>query len=188
MSQCTVMPFASASWRSRRIVLRLRAFSAPRNRRSVRKAVILPMKLLIVALQISEPAEQAVFGSVANVTWTPEAPESPHNSIRPRPSARGRRRIGSVTDQEPAAGRRRERHRHLEFGIVAAAGALIGVGPAAIEDVFAARMALEIARRRGDQRAVGRLASTCCGCQPVRPPTDFEASKADRKSCDKKGL
>src|SRR5262245_1636986 len=41
--------------------------------------------------------------------------------------------------EEAAAGRWRERHRHLELGIVAAAGALVGVGPAMIEHIFALR-------------------------------------------------
>jgi hypothetical protein len=41
------------------------------------------------------------------------------------------------TRQEAPPGRRRERHRDLELGIVVAAGPLVGVGPAVVEDVLA---------------------------------------------------
>ena len=57
--------------------------------------------------------------------------------------------------QEPAAGRRRERHRDLQFRVIAAAGMRIGLRPAVVEHVFAARVALEVAGRGGNERAVG---------------------------------
>ena len=56
MSQCTVMPGASASRRSRRMVLRLRADSASRNRVEAGVAGVLPMELLVGAV------EEAVLG------------------------------------------------------------------------------------------------------------------------------
>src|SRR5580700_6492399 len=58
-------------------------------------------------------------------------------------------------DQEPASGCRRERHGDLQLWIIAAAGALIGLGPAAVEHIFPARMALHIAGRGGEQRSAG---------------------------------
>ena len=48
-------------------------------------------------------------------------------------------------DQEPRSGGRRERNRDLQLGIITPAGALIGVGPAAVEHVFALRVGLQIA-------------------------------------------
>ncbi len=56
--------------------------------------------------------------------------------------------------QQPAPARRRERHRDLQLRVIAAAGSLVGFGPAAVEDVFAARVALEVAGRGAKQRAV----------------------------------
>ena len=79
----------------------------------------------------------------------------PASSIRP--AARPRRTAsarspGATSSRRPGGGR--ERHRHLELRIIAAAGALIGVGPAGIEHVFAARVGLQIARHDAGDRAV----------------------------------
>ena len=54
-------------------------------------------------------------------------------------------------DEEPASGDGRERGGDLEFRVVAAAGALVGVGPGMIEYIFALAVALEIGRCGGDQ-------------------------------------
>ena len=62
--------------------------------------------------------------------------------------ARALGRVGG--DQEPASGDWRERHGHLELGIIVAAGALVGVGPGVVEDILALAVALEIAGRGGD--------------------------------------
>jgi hypothetical protein len=56
--------------------------------------------------------------------------------------------------QQPLARHRRERHGDLQLGIIVSAGALEGVGPAVIEDIFALAVGLEIGRRRGEQRPV----------------------------------
>ena len=55
--------------------------------------------------------------------------------------------------EQATAGRRRERHRDLELGIVVAAGALEGLGPAAVEHVFAARMRLQVTGRDAEHLA-----------------------------------
>ena len=59
-----------------------------------------------------------------------------------------------VADEKAASGCRRERHRDLKLGVILAAGALIGFGPAGIEDILAAGMALQISERDSDQCAV----------------------------------
>ena len=46
------------------------------------------------------------------------------------------RRIGAGPDQQPRTGNRRERHRDLELGIVAPAGALEGVLPAPVNEAL----------------------------------------------------
>src|SRR5262245_48206382 len=58
--------------------------------------------------------------------------------------------------QQAPPGCGRERHRYLELGIVVAAGALIGVGPAMVEYVFALRMGLGIAGHSAEE-LVARL-------------------------------
>jgi hypothetical protein len=59
------------------------------------------------------------------------------------------------THQKAAAGCRREWHRDLKFWVVAAAGALIGVGPAVVEDIFALRVGFHIARHGAEQFVLG---------------------------------
>ncbi len=123
-----------------------------------RKAAVLPVKLLIVALEEAALAEQRPFrfrheGDVRRGRLAQPA------ELDKALGERGFRqhRLRARRDQQAAAGRRGERHRDLELGIIAAAGALIGVGPAGIEDVFAARMGFEIAGRDADDGAVGGL-------------------------------
>ncbi len=84
-----------------------------------------------------------------------------------RVGARARR------DQQPPSRGGRERHRHLEFRIIAAAGALIGVGPAGVEHVFAARVGLQIARHDPGDRAVVRLRD-----EMLRLPAGARAGRA----------
>ena len=62
VSHATSMPGSSASLRSRRIVLRLRDDSAAQEIVEGRVAVILPVELLVGALQEAVLAEQAPFG------------------------------------------------------------------------------------------------------------------------------
>ena len=53
--------------------------------------------------------------------------------------------VNAVADQQPRSRRRRERNRNLQLRIVPPAGALIGIGPAAVEDIFALRVRFQIA-------------------------------------------
>ena len=55
--------------------------------------------------------------------------------------------------QEARAGHRRERDRGLELGVIAAARALVALGPAVIEHVLALGMVFEIHRHGADERA-----------------------------------
>src|ERR1051326_1265439 len=66
---------------------------------------------------------------------------------------------------------RREGNARLKLGIVAAAGALEGVGPAPIEYVFALRMALQVER----QQALD--ATIALDHQMTRPPTGARRSR-----------
>ena len=50
-------------------------------------AGIFPVELLVGALQEIEFAEETESGSVAKVTWTPEAPSMRHSSTSPAASA-----------------------------------------------------------------------------------------------------
>src|SRR5690625_1611826 len=57
----------------------------------------------------------------------------------------------SRMNQQTRAGDRGEGNAALEFGIVIAAGAFIGIRPAPVENVFPVGMALEVERRRTQQ-------------------------------------
>ena len=150
------MPFWSASWRSRRMVLRLRDASAAEEIVEAAIAGILPVELLVGALQEAELAQEAVFvfGREGDVY----AGRAVDAAKLDEPAGERLARIARVRTgphQEPAAGRRRERHRDLQFRIIVAAGVGIGLRPAVVEHIFAARMALQVAGRRGNERAVG---------------------------------
>ena len=91
-------------------------------------------------------------------------------------------------DQQSTPARRRKRHRDLKLGIIAAARALVGFGPAVIKHVFPTRVRFQIARATPSTWPSSVSASRCCGCQPVLAETDFEISRQDRKAWDMKGL
>ena len=76
----------------------------------------------------------------------------------------------------------------LQLGVIAAAGALVGFGPAGIEHVFAARVGFQIAGHDAEHAPSSVSATRCCGCQPVRAVAEPEASSADRKACEMNGL
>ena len=120
-----------------------------------RIALIFPVELLVGALQESEFAEETKFRlsrerhvnargafDAAKLDQTGRQHIADFSRMRSRPH------------QQPAPARRRERHRHLQLRVITSAGALIGFGPAAVEDVFAARVAFEVAGRGAKQRAV----------------------------------
>jgi hypothetical protein len=71
--------------------------------------------------------------------------------LRPRPG------------QQTGARGRGERHADLQFGVIAAAGALIGVGPTVVEDVFALGMRFQIAGRDTQNLPVGVLSGQVLG-------------------------
>src|SRR4029078_871395 len=64
---------------------------------------------------------------------------------------------GRRADQEPLAGRWVKWHGDLELGTAPATGPLVGLGPAAVENVFAPRVRLQIAGHRADEGAVRSL-------------------------------
>ena len=137
-------------------------------------AAILPVELLVVALQEAALAEQAPFrlGQEGDVRRRQLVCRGDLDQGIGKGAAHGlRQRAGA--DEQARAGHRRERHRHLQFGVIVAAGVLEGLGPAMVEDVFAARMALHVAGRGAQKGAVGAL-----GQQVARLPA---GAAADRK-------
>ena len=136
-------------------------------------AVIVPVKLLVVALQEAVLAQKLRFGlagkghvhggGVGRVAQR-------HQSARERGS--DPLAIDAVADQQPRAGGGRKGHRGLQFRIIASAGALIGIRPAAVEDVFALRMRFQIAGHDA-----GDLAVEPCQEMP-RPPAGAGAGRA----------
>ena len=78
-----------------------------------------------------------------------------HSATSPRASASPiRSRVDALADQQARAGRRRKGNRGLQFRIIASAGAFIGIGPAAVEHVFALRVGFQIAGHNAGDRAV----------------------------------
>ena len=117
-------------------------------------AGIVPVKLLVVAQQEAVPAQKLCLclagkrhmhgGGVGRVAQR-------HQPARQRGS--DPLAIDAVADQQPRAGGGRKGHRSLQLRIIAAAGALIGIRPAAVEDVFALRMRFQIAGHDADDLA-----------------------------------
>ena len=115
------------------------------------------MKLLSGALQEPARAERLPFraGGKSDVERRGSGffakCAKPGNERLPRRFAVPRR------DEQPAAGDRRERHRDLQLWIIGQSRAVIGIGPAMIEDVLAHGMGLQIGRRGGGETAAGVL-------------------------------
>ena len=118
-------------------------------------AFIVPVKLLVVAQQEAVLAQKLRFrlagkghmhgGGVGRVAQR-------HQAARERGS--DLLAIDAIADQQPWAGGGRKRHRGLQFWIIAPARALIGIRPAAVEDVFALRMRFQIAGHDAGDLAV----------------------------------
>jgi hypothetical protein len=121
-------------------------------------AGILPVELLIGALQESEFAQEAVFGLGRERDMHPRSAIDAAELDKPAGQcSAGVACPRAGPHQEPAAGRRREGDSDLQFRIVVAASMGVRLGPALVEDIFAARMAFEIAGRCGHERTVGGL-------------------------------
>ncbi len=121
-------------------------------------AVILPVELLVGALQEAARAERGPFrlGEEGDVRGRQIV------AARDFGETVGQRALhgggeGAGAGEQARAGDRCEGHRDLELGIVIAAGTLIGLGPALVEDIFALRVGLHIAGCGAEQGAVGRL-------------------------------
>src|ERR1700722_15835782 len=135
-------------------------------------ALILPMKLPSQALQESRRGEQLVFrlGRKGHMQRRDFRPLGDLDHRRRQEASGFRRRAGA--DQQPVAGHRRERHRHLEFGVITSAGAFISLGPAVVEHVFAVGVAFQIHRRRGHEIAVAVFER-----EMLRQPAGFGAGR-----------
>ena len=132
------------------------------------------MELLVVALQEAAFAEQAPFrlGQEGDVRRRQLVSRGDLDQGIGKAAAHGLRQRAGAHEQA-WAGHRREWHRHLQFGVIVAAGMLEGLGPAVVEDVFAARVAFYVAGRGAQKGAVGAL-----GQQMPRLPA---GAGADRK-------
>ena len=150
-----VMPLATASRRSRLIALRWRELR--RGEEIVEAAVILvvPMELLIGPLQEAVARQQFPFGFACECHVHGRGFRrlaKPNETSRQ--SAADFVLIDVVADQEARAGRRRKGNRGLQFRIIAAARAFIGIRPAAVEHVLALRMRFQIAGHDAGDHAV----------------------------------
>ena len=105
------------------------------------------------------------------MTWIEEAFVCLRSSRKPAISASRAPGGASRRDQQPAPGHRRERRGDLKLGIVAPAGALVGVGPGVVEHIFALAVALEIAGRGGDDPPA-RVLDHDMRRRPARSPAD----------------
>jgi hypothetical protein len=76
----------------------------------------------------------------------------------------------------------------LEFRVIAAAGALIGVGPAMVEDILALGMRFQITGRDPQNSSVGVLCGEMLGLPAGAGDRRLRRFERDRKSCETKGL
>ena len=113
------MPGASASRRSRLMVLRLRAESA--SRKSLETRIAWFSQWNCWSVRCRKPCRRAALpfrlGQEREVDRGGRVPVAEFDQPGDQAVA-DRCGAGAGADQEPAAGRRRERHRHLQFGIV----------------------------------------------------------------------
>jgi hypothetical protein len=155
VSQSMLMPFSSAARRS----LLHRLALARRQRLEeilvVGIAVVDEVELLVGAMQIALRLQHAdLFAGHERDVSRGDA-EPAHDLLQ----ALGhgilhRQSLVAVGNQKPRAGCRRERDGALQLRIITAAGALEGIGPAVVEDIFALAVVLEIAGQGADKTPV----------------------------------
>ena len=154
-----------------------------------RKTLVVPVKLLVGALQEAVLGEKFPFGFAReghmHRRGLADAAQRDEAACERRADLLA---IDVVADQEARAGRRRERNRALQLRIIAAAGALIGIGPAAVEHVFALRMRFQIAGHDADdpvRRSSQSGAAVPSRCAAMAEP---DSSTAEKKAWETKGL
>src|SRR2546423_11716554 len=111
-----------------------------------RVAFMVPVKLLVVALQEAVRPQKLRFrlagegdvhgGGIGRIAERLQAARERGSDLLA---------IDPVADQQPWTGRWRKGHRGLQLWIIASARALIGIRPAAVEDIFALGMRFQIA-------------------------------------------
>ena len=151
-----VDPLDGDAGRSRLLALLAHGLALARGERGeevveVRVAGVVPVELLVRALQepvLAQPAPLAlaqegdVHARHAVALGTAVAAAAASSASSPPPRAR--------PHQQAAPRHRREGHGDLQLGIVAAAGALVGIGPGVVEDVLALAVRFGVAGRAGD--------------------------------------
>src|SRR5208282_5867591 len=116
-------------------------------------AAVVPMELLALALEEAGRAEcePLLLGREGDVErGDAEPPRHLDHAGDERLARAGR---GRGVDEQARPGDRREGDRDLQLGVIAPAGALVRLGPAVIEDIFAVGVALEVHGCRGDEPA-----------------------------------
>ena len=126
-----------------------------KKRLEARVTGVLPVELLVRTLEVAACAEEFPFRFGREGDVNRGAAGTPTH-VRERIGEMRAHGIGlrARSREQPAACCRRERHGHLELRIIAASGALIGLRPAMIENVFAARMGFHVAGDGAEQAAL----------------------------------
>ncbi len=134
-------------------------------------AGVQPMVLLILAQQQPLVSEEPPLGLVGEIDVQARGPGLFAEPQRPGQQDFARGLLGPRAQHQPRPGGRREGRGAEQLGIVAAAGALIGVRPGPVEHVFPARVGLQIERhdpgdlafRIADQQMPWRPAGAAAG-------------------------
>ena len=136
-------------------------------------ARVLPVELLVGALEVATRAEQVPFllGQEGHVRRGEAVRLGDLGQRVAQRAAHALRRCAGA-GEETRAGHRGERNGDLELRVVVTAGALEGVGPALIEDIFALGVPFGVAGRDAEDVALGSL-----GDQVLRLPA---GPRADR--------
>ena len=146
-------------------------------------ALVVPVELLVVALQEAVLGQKLPFGFArkgdVNRRRVGGAAERDQTARQGVADAVG---IDAVADQQARSGGRREGNRGLQFRIIAAARALIGIGPAAVEHVFALRVRFQVAGHDAGDGAVEP------GQQVPRSPAGARAGRSGGLQGREKGM
>ncbi len=105
------------------------------------------VELLPGALEEAALAHRGTFGPGGEGDVDARGLDLGAPSLEPGDQRLGCQWVGVGGHQQAAAGDGGERHADLELGVVVEPGAVVGVGPGVIEDVFAHRMGLDVAGR-----------------------------------------
>src|SRR4051812_46024284 len=126
----------------------------PERRQEIVEAAVAAVEPVVLDAVADQPAAPVAFGGAGVIE---EGDVRRRQLVLHCDRFDRREQLLRTMAEQPRPGNRRERDRHLQLGIIIAAGALPRLGPAVVEYIFALAVGLQIGWRRRDQMILAIL-------------------------------